>query len=99
MEENKVLDGVGKDAEIVTNSSGGKQSKTPMALHLIDPKFLQSWADSYCKKAEDVEDSRYVAIREIAFFMEDDALHWLAHAMYYLEPDPIQRLIRIAKVF
>lgn len=97
-EINKALDGVGKDAEIVTNSSGGKQSKTPMALHLIDPKFLQSWADSYCKKAEDVEDSRYVAIREIAFFMEDDALYWLAHAMYYLEPDPIQRLIRIAKV-
>jgi len=37
-----VIDGVGADAEIVTNDLGGKQSKTPAALHLIDPKFFEA---------------------------------------------------------
>jgi len=32
--------GVGKDAEIVTNSLGGKQSSSPYATHLLDPGFL-----------------------------------------------------------
>ena len=30
-----MIEGVGKDAEIVTNEKGGKQSKAPMAMHLI----------------------------------------------------------------
>lgn len=34
------VDGVGKNAEIVTNAKGGKQSKSPTALHLLDPEFL-----------------------------------------------------------
>ena len=37
---NKVIDGVGKDAEIITNEAGGKQSKSPLAMHLIDPDFM-----------------------------------------------------------
>lgn len=37
---NKVIDGVGKDAEIITNEAGGKQSKSPLAMHLIDPTFM-----------------------------------------------------------
>lgn len=34
------VEGVGRDAEIVTNAQGGKQSKSPAALHLVDPEFL-----------------------------------------------------------
>lgn len=34
------LEGVGKNAEVITNELGGKQSKSPTALHLIDPEFL-----------------------------------------------------------
>ena len=46
MEETKtVIEGVGKDAEIVTNERGGKQSKSPMAMHLVDPMFLKGWVN------------------------------------------------------
>ena len=38
-----LIEGVGKDAEIVTNEKGGKQSKSPMAMHLVDPIFLNNW--------------------------------------------------------
>lgn len=37
------LHGVGADAEIVINKRGGKQSKSPMSMHLIDPDFLRDW--------------------------------------------------------
>lgn len=43
------IEGIGKDAEIVTNEYGGKQSKSPMAMHLIDPEFLKS-----CFKEDDI---------------------------------------------
>ena len=35
-----LFEGMGVDAEMVTNENGGKQSKSPAALHLIDPLFL-----------------------------------------------------------
>ena len=35
-----MIEGVGKDAEIVTNDRGGKQSKAIGAFHLVDPTFL-----------------------------------------------------------
>lgn len=37
------ISGVGKDAEIVVNAKGGRQSKSPMAMHLVDPEFLCNW--------------------------------------------------------
>lgn len=43
IEGGKKVEGVGKDAEIVINQFGGKQSKPPMALHLVDPVFLDEW--------------------------------------------------------
>lgn len=92
------LEGVGKDAEVVTNDKGGKQSKTPMALHLVDPQFLYDWADNYSLKAEDIQDSIYLAIREIASYMLGLNKAYLESAMYYLEQSPTKRLIRIAKV-
>ena len=39
--EKVIINGVGKDAEIVTNEKGGKQSKSPMAMYLVDPMFLK----------------------------------------------------------
>lgn len=38
-----VIEGVGADAEVITNANGGKQSKSPAALHLVDPEFLRMW--------------------------------------------------------
>ena len=35
-----MFDGIGKDAEIVTNDKGGKQSKAIGAFYLVDPDFL-----------------------------------------------------------
>ena len=47
-----VIDGVGKDAPIVTNERGGKQAQSPMALHLIDPKFLYEYFDDLRQSLE-----------------------------------------------
>lgn len=80
-----VIDGVGADAEVVTNSRGGKQSKSPMAMHLLDPTFLKEWAgnkadeleylseDNYCT-VDDSDKEKYNcyrAIEYIARFMEN----------------------------
>lgn len=35
-----VVEGVGPDAEVVVNSSGGKQSKAVGAFHLLDSKVM-----------------------------------------------------------
>lgn len=35
-----MIEGIGKDAEIVTNDKGGKQSKAIGAFYLVDPIFL-----------------------------------------------------------
>lgn len=43
----KVIEGVGEDAEIVTNANGGQQSKSPAALHLVDPKFFEDILGDY----------------------------------------------------
>lgn len=43
----KVIEGVGEDAEVVTNANGGQQSKSPAALHLIDSKFFEDILGDY----------------------------------------------------
>ena len=57
------LEGVGKDAEVVTNEKGGKQSKAPCAMHLIDPDFLDCWFNPYDNTSPDF------FIRAISEFM------------------------------
>lgn len=80
------IEGVGKDAEIVTNANGGKQSKSPMAAHLIDPEFLQRLTE-------------YGApIHYIAEFMETGSLYHLEQATRSIEDNNTQVFIRIAKV-
>ena len=83
---NKIIDGVGKDAEIVVNEKGGKQSKSPMAMHLVDPCFLQLG----------VNISK--AVRAIGEFMETDKINYLFKAIDYIESDEAKVLVRIAKV-
>lgn len=109
-----VIEGVGQDAEIVTNSRGGKQSKAPMAMHLIDPQFLYDWAADKMEELEytDKDDCRvvegnedcekyncYDCIRNIANFMTSDNEKTLLHiAIDCLEMNSIKQLTRTAKV-
>ena len=85
---NKIIDGVGKDAEIVVNEKGGKQSKSPMAMHLIDPCFLQLWTNL------DLTD----VFMPIGEFMETGEINYLLHAIDCIEPEEAKVLMRIAKV-
>ena len=108
---NIIIDGVGKDAEIVTNSAGGKQSKSPMAMHLVDPRFLAEFARNkaneleYCDKSDatcvDDEDMEihgcYKAIEYIADYMQTGVEFSLQMAMDSLNSEEIQQVINIAK--
>ena len=94
-EETKVIDGVGRDAEIVTNSNGGKQSKTTMALHLIDPGFLFAWIN---KSGVNGEVNALTAIQNIARFMWSNDKDFIGCAISCIEKDKLQQLIRIGKV-
>lgn len=92
-----VLEGVGKDAEIVTNEQGGKQSKTPMALHLVDPQFLKDWVGFLNFNEYDL-DNIPTAILQIAVFMETLDKTNIFRAITTIEKDLTKALIRIAKV-
>ena len=107
-----VIEGVGQDAEIVTNAAGGKQSKSPMALHLIDPEFLFEWANNKAGELEytDSDGLRvvdgdscklydlYNAVSDIATFMKRGDKSSLDLAICTLEPDDLKQLTRIGKV-
>ena len=95
--EIKVIDGVGKDAEMVTNDKGGKQSKTPMALHLVDPQFLKDWV-GFLNFNEYDPDNIPTAILQIAVFMETLDKTNIFRAITTIEKDLTKALIRIAKV-
>lgn len=107
-----VIDGVGADAEVVTNSRGGKQSKSPMAMHLLDPNFLIDFAknkaeeleyedegESTCVDGEDIDKYRcYRAIEFIGNFMLLGDKIFLQYAMDELNREELQQIILIAKV-
>lgn len=96
MEENKIIDGVGKDAEIVVNENGGKQSKSPMALHLIDGDFLFSISTFNLPSSTESN-----AIEDISYYMKNyktDSKMNLRTAITRIEPDIYKALIRIGKV-
>ena len=94
-----MIEGVGKDAEIVVNEKGGKQSKSPMALHLVDAHFLYNWADDgEIKALTMVSAGLYNAIKHIANYMMKGNPQSLDFAMISLEENNIQQLTRIAKV-
>lgn len=107
-----VIEGVGQDAEIVTNERGGKQSKSPMAMHLLDPNFLIDFAknkaeeleyedegESTCVDEEDIDKYRcYRAMEFIGNFMLLDDKMFLQYAMDELNCEELQQIISIAKV-
>ena len=107
---NVKIAGVGQDAEIVTNKNGGKQSKSPMAMHLIDPQFLEEWAENNAQELEHIDGHNnivveeielydcYKAIQCIAEYMQDDADIFLISAIDYIEPDTLTAITKIAKV-
>lgn len=84
--EKIVIANIGKDAEITVNTRGGKQSKSPMAAYLLDPKFLQHLTEYGS------------TIHYIANFMEESSLYSLEQAVRSIEKNPIQIFIRISKV-
>lgn len=49
-----MIEGIGKDAEIVTNDKGGKQSKAIGAFYLVDPKFLYGFFKIYRREAHTI---------------------------------------------
>ena len=87
---NKVINGVGKDAEITTNENGGKQSVTGYAMELIDPTFLRNWfkLDTF--------------IQNICNYMESNNNSYLLKAIYEANSenatDDYDAILRIAKV-
>lgn len=111
-EPSKILEGVGADAEIVTNERGGKQSKSPMAMHLLDPNFLIDFAknkaeeleyedegESTCVDGEDIDKYRcYRAMEFIGNFMLLGDKMFLQYAMDELNCEELQQIISIAKV-
>lgn len=86
------LQGVGKDAEIITNEKGGKQSKAPLAMHLIDPCFLADYAENKAAELEETSDDSdnkiyaWGSIYHIAKFMQtNNDKTYLDVAITYLE--------------
>ena len=91
----KMLEGIGKDAEIIINENGGMQSKSPAAMHLIDPKFLKT----VIKHANLDMKGIPTAIRLIASYMQHaPTVNWLHTALEELEPSFAKNLFTIGKV-
>lgn len=112
MTQKKVIDGVGEDAEIITNAAGGKQSKSPMAMHLVDPYYLEDMFQDLAEQCEYVDEGRstcvdpedmdrhacYRAIEYIAAYMKSGVDFELTLAMDSLCDDEVQQVINIAKI-
>ena len=49
-----MIEGIGKDAEIITNDKGGKQSKAIGAFYLVDPIFLMGFFEKYSYEANNI---------------------------------------------
>lgn len=91
-----LFEGMGTDAEIVINKDGGKQSKSPAALHLIDTMFLSDECDDLLA-SQDVPCFILEAITDIAWGMRHDKKYGFIVAARRLEPDLSKRLMMIGK--
>lgn len=93
-----MIEGVGKDAEIVTNEKGGKQSKAPMAMHLVDPDFMCAFFNSIIE----IPITEVGTVRLIINFMKKEDKRCLISALcnmnYTKYNDKSTALITIAKV-
>lgn len=98
-----MMEGVGPDAEIVTNDKGGKQSSSPIAMHLVDPAFLLDWASDMAGSTTLAQEDTHIypcfmAIKYIAMYMLAPDSWLLKEAMGELESNSIKRITTIAKV-
>lgn len=91
MVDGVVIEGMGKDAEVVVNEKGGKQSKAPMALHLVDPYFLSVMYSGNTKEVSDF-------INCVTSFMEKGFKGNLLDAIHMLGGSTTEIIIDIAKV-
>ena len=97
----KIIEGIGKDAPIETNERGGKQSKSPAALHLIDPDFLEAMSWPLDRKLTE-DTTTHKCLVEICNYMRqfeadyDDC--FLHSALDKLEKNSLIQLIIIGKV-
>lgn len=91
-----LFEGMGIDAEIVTNKDGGKQSKAPAALHLIDPLFLGNECE-YILSELDKPCNILKAIKFICWGMYHQEKDGFTAAASTLEPDFSKRLMMIGK--
>lgn len=91
-----LFEGMGIDAEIVTNENGGKQSKAPAALHLIDPMFLSDECDDLLAN-QDTPCFILEAITHICWGMRLNKKYGFIVAARTLEPDFSKRLMMIGK--
>lgn len=93
----ELVKGVGKDAPIVVNEAGGKQSKSLYAPHLLDPTFLWDLTGG-------VEE--LVPLRLIAKFMECGDKDCLIQALLITDHDSrietlkvvLSRLLTISRI-
>lgn len=103
MEDKKtVIEGVGADAEVITNANGGKQSKSPSALHLVDPQFINNFFLDNMPSEEDSENSFkfdicYSGIN-ISLYMSKNNVRYLYDAISALENNSIKSILDIGKV-
>ena len=91
-----LFEGMGIDAEIVTNENGGKQSKSPAALHLIDPLYLGNECSDLLSG---LEQPCHIleAIKLISWGMYHQEKDGFRAAAEALEPDFSKRLMMIGK--
>ena len=90
-----LFEGMGTDAEIVTNENGGKQSKAPAALHLIDAEFLVYECDIL--SGRDQPCCILKAIKQICWGMLHNNKYGFILAAQMLEPDFPKRIMMIGK--
>jgi hypothetical protein len=75
--------GVGPEAQVITNSAGGKQSHSPYAFHLIPPEALFAIAIRYRYG----EERGYARDNWRKIPAEEHANHMIVHALAYLAGD------------
>ena len=97
-----IIEGVGAGAEVVTNAQGGRQSKSPAALHLVDPGFLNTLAyPMFIKDATAIHPASNSILNITKYMTGEKAcsdVYFLYQALYRLEEDELQALLTIGKV-
>ena len=91
---NAVISGVDPNAEVVTNSKGGKQSQSPAALHLVDPEFLIHWVNTLPFQ---VKEEYAVALKSCFMYMKEGNDLKLYKAIELVEPDAVKRLFTVGE--